>query len=142
DHGLELLQMEEAFGLPALVIPRVKVPVIVRLHGPWFLNGPAVGVPDDSGFKRRVRLERAAIAAAAGVTAPSKDVLDRVRKYYGLALTDAAVIPNPIQTIAASERWSPEGCDRNRILFIGRFDRHKGADVMVEAFVAVLRGRP
>jgi glycosyltransferase involved in cell wall biosynthesis len=59
-----------------------------------------------------------------------------------LALPGAEVIPNPVELVASADRWNLQGCDRNRIAFIGRFDRHKGGDTMIDAFAAVLRQHP
>jgi glycosyltransferase involved in cell wall biosynthesis len=69
-------------------------------------------------------------------------VLNATRKHYGLPLEDAEVIPNPVEPVGPADRWSLQRCDRNRIVFIGRFDRHKGGDTMIDAFAHVLRSHP
>lgn len=142
ESGLDLVQMEESFGWPRFVVPRSPVPVVVRLHGPWFLAGAALGLADRPDFADRVRREGRAIAMAAGVSTASRAVLDQVREHYGLPLENAVVIPNAIASVAEADRWSPSGCDPDRILFIGRFDRIKGADIVIEAFQRLLRTRP
>ena len=114
----------------------------VRLHGPWFLNGPADQVSEDSSFRRRVIDEGRAIAEADAVSAPSLDVLERTRAFYGLALQEAEIIPPPTPPIPSSTRWRPEECDPNLVLFVGRFDRHKGGDLIIEAFGQVLQTVP
>ena len=134
--------MEEAFGLAGWLQRAIPIPVCIRLHGPWFLNGAALGVPEDDAFRRRVALEGWAIRHASAVTAPSLDVLERTRTYYGLALEEALVIPNPTQPVDPARRWQLAGCDPKRVLFIGRFDRHKGGDLIVEAFGKVLQAMP
>ncbi len=138
---IEILQMEEAFGLPVRLIELRKIPIVVRLHGPWFLNGEVSGAPHDNEFERRVAAEREAIARADAITAPSLDVLNRTREYYGLPLKQAMVIPNPIELQEGGEPWSLAGCDRNRIAFVGRFDLHKGADVLIQAFARLAATR-
>ena len=134
--------MEEAFGWASWARRKVAIPVVVRLHGPWFLNGPLQGAPDDDTFRRRVREEGESIRTADEVTAPSRDVLERTRSYYGLELEGAAVIPNPMPSVPAERRWRPEGCDPGLVLFVGRFDRHKGGDLMIDAFAEVAREFP
>ena len=42
-RNIQLLEMEETFGSSAWVQRALSIPVCVRLHGPWFLNGPAAG---------------------------------------------------------------------------------------------------
>jgi glycosyltransferase involved in cell wall biosynthesis len=142
ERGVELLEMEESFGLVQLVKPQLPIPVVARLHGPHFANGAALGVPTDTTFHQRIRHEGVGIARADAVSAPSHDVLERTRAYYGLPLTGAALIPYPTPAVPAEHRWSLAECDPARLLFIGRFDRHKGGDVVIDAFRKVAQRLP
>ncbi|MBD2750169.1 glycosyltransferase family 4 protein [Microvirga sp. BT688] len=138
----DLLEMEETFGAAWYTQQLVSVPVVVRLHGPWFLNATALGLPHDEAFHRRDLAERRCIADAVGLTAPSQDVLNQVRERYDLELPHAVVIPNPAPLIPEEKQWSLEGSDRKSILFVGRFDRHKGGDLIIEAFRQIANVRP
>jgi glycosyltransferase involved in cell wall biosynthesis len=140
ERALDVFEMEESFGWAHWLRGVSRVPVCVRLHGPWFLNGRALGVPEDGQFRRRVEAERRAIVEADGITAPSRDVLDQTRDYYGLELKHAEVIPIPAPRVR--EHWRLDGADPKRIAFVGRFDRHKGGDLMIDAFARVLRAVP
>lgn len=130
----DLVEIEESFGFAEYVRRALDVPIVVRLHGPWFLNGPALGVREDAAFQRRVTCEGLTIARAAAVTAPSRDVLERVRQRYGLPLPGAEVIPCPGPVVPESQRWNGACCEANAVLFVGRFDRHKGGDLAIDAF--------
>jgi glycosyltransferase involved in cell wall biosynthesis len=141
-ESLHLVEMEESFGWAGLLSRKSPVPVVVRLHGPWFINGPAVGAKSDEAFHRRDRLEGLGIAQAAGVSAGCKSVLERTRQHFGLPLSNASAIPYPVDPIPPAERWSLAACDQGRVLFVGRFDRHKGADILLHAFSRVLREIP
>ena len=44
-RDIQLFEMEEAFGWPWWVRRAISIPICVRLHGPWFLNSPALGLP-------------------------------------------------------------------------------------------------
>lgn len=142
EGALDLLEVEESFGWPRHLVGRCPVPMVVRLHGPWFLNGVANGAAQDAAFHQRDSWERAGILAARAVTAPSRHVLEATRFHYALPLTGAEVIPNPVEPVAAKDRWNLQQCDRNRVVFIGRFDRHKGGDTMIDAFAHVLKSFP
>jgi glycosyltransferase involved in cell wall biosynthesis len=142
ERGAQLIEMEEAFGWSRLIKPAVPIPVVVRLHGPWFIMGPLRGAREDAEFRRRVWREGEAIRLADGITAPSRDILERTRAYYGLPLEDAEVIPNPASVIPASECWRLVDCNPCTILFIGRFDRHKGGDIIIDAFTRVASSFP
>jgi glycosyltransferase involved in cell wall biosynthesis len=141
-EGVEVFEMEESFGWCGEVAERSGVPVVGRLHGPWFLNGPAVGAPMDAAYHQRVERERRGILACQGITSPSKDVLEQTRRHYGIELPDAEAIPCPIEPLPEAERWTPEGAEPELVLFIGRFDRHKAGDVMIDAFAQVAAKRP
>jgi len=142
ERDIQVLEMEEAFGWAGWVRQHTSIPICIRLHGPWFLNGVAQGCPQDRMFRRRVLAEGRAIRAAHAITAPSRDVLERVRHFYGLALPDAQVIPGTTPAVMSDQRWRPENCDPKAVLFVGRFDRHKGGDLIIEAFGRVLRTIP
>jgi glycosyltransferase involved in cell wall biosynthesis len=131
---LDLFEMEESLGAAHFVADSIARPMIVRLHGPWCVVAPALGFPDDRTFRRRVALERRAICGADAVSSPSRYALASVRRHYGLGLPDAQVIPNPIAIQPVNRRWRYEACDKKTVLFVGRFDRLKGGDVVLAAF--------
>ena len=142
EQNIQVLEMEDAFGWARWVRQHTSIPVCVRLHGPWFLNGVVQGHAENREFRHRVLEEGRAIRAAHAITAPSHDVLERVREFYGLALPDAQVIPGTTPAVPADQRWRLEDCDLKAILFVGRFDRHKGGDLIIDAFDRVLQQIP
>ena len=66
--------------------------------------------------------------------------LQKPARFYGLELRDAEVIPNP--TGPATEHWRLDRADPWRVLFVGRFDRLKGGDLIIDAFARVLQEVP
>ena len=144
-HGVQLLELEESYGWARFVAGASPVPLVVRLHGPWFLNGAANGAPRDSEFKTKDRWERRGVLLASALSAPSRDVLERSRDHWQLGASTnrlEQVIPNPVEPVAPGDRWKLDECDRQRIAFIGRFDRHKGGDVMIDAFARITQVCP
>lgn len=142
ERGIQILEIEDAFGTARWICEGTPLLVTVRLHGPWFLNGTVLGVDPDAAYLARVRAEGDAIRAAHAVTAPSRNVLERTRAFYGLPLPDAEVIPGTVPAVPPERRWRAEVCDPRAILFVGRFDRHKGGDLIIEAFGRVRRRVP
>ncbi len=142
DFSPELLEMEESFGCAGRVSKHIRVPLVMRLHGPWFLNGAALGAPRNEVFRRRVAIEGKAIARAKAVTSPSKDLLDRVKREYEIELPRGEVIPNPAPAVDKGARWKLTSCDPDLVLFVGRFDRHKGGDLVIDAFSEIAANRP
>ena len=134
-HKVDVIEMEETFGL-SFAISRLKLlPVVVRLHGPWFLNG-RFNDPDDATALNRHRqeLEGRGIRAAQFVTAPSAEVLQSVKDHYKLSLPGSRVIPNPLDAAVEAETWDFNTCSKDSLLFVGRFDRRKGGDLVLRVF--------
>jgi glycosyltransferase involved in cell wall biosynthesis len=142
-HHLDVLEMEESFGWSLAASGRKLLPVVVRLHGPWFLNGNF----NSSGHKgpehfRRLKREGKSIAKADYVTAPSAAVLQAAKLYYNLTLPASTVIGNPINAAPRTDIWNANTCDRNTILFVGRFDARKGAELVLRAVAEITAIRP
>ena len=140
--GVDVLECSETFGVPMWMDPSIRVPVVVRVHGPWFLVGRLLGVPDDREFRNRVHAEGKCLEKARWVTCPSRDVLERTRDHYGIALENACVIGNPGAVSGSDQVWSQESADPDTVLFVGRFDNVKGGDLVLEAFEKLAQRRP
>jgi glycosyltransferase involved in cell wall biosynthesis len=134
-YQIDVLEMEESFGW-SYAISRLKLlPLVVRLHGPWVLNGRFSNSGNWIGQnRRRQKLEGRGIAHAQYITAPSAAVLQAVKDYYRLNLTACSVIPNPIDPAVEAETWNCNACRGDSLLFVGRFDALKGGDLVVRAF--------
>jgi len=143
DHQIDIMQMEESFAWHANVRNRFSFPVVARLHGPHFLNSSQdMGGAQNNSDIYRITQEGKALSQASAITAPSHDVMSQTKKYYKANWQHAAVFPNPIQMDETKPVWSLQTCDRNEILFVGRFDQHKGADILLEAFELVADDLP
>ena len=138
----DLFEVEESWGIGARAARLREFPTVVRLHGPWFLNGAVGGGPRDRAFAERDARERRVLRAAFAVSSPAEDVLERSRRHFRLPLAGAGVIPNPTRDVAPAQRWAPRPGEAPSILFVGRFDRHKGGDLAIDAFREVAADVP
>jgi len=140
---LDVFEMEESVGCSLTVSRLNLLPVVVRLHGPWFLNG-ASGNADYGSFRdrRREQREGLGISAAQIVTSPSAMVLQAVKDRYGLKLNESKVIPNPVQAACAKEVWNIATCRRDTLLFVGHIDKRKGTDLLLRAFANLAARNP
>lgn len=143
-HPIDLIEIEESFGFATHVIKSVNTPVIVRLHGPWFLTGASTKNFQPDAYLRRVTEEGEAIRRAAGVTAPSQFVLDATREFYDLPLPNALVIPNPasLPSICRETLETQIPPTARVILYVGRFEPLKGGDLAIEAFATLADRNP
>jgi glycosyltransferase involved in cell wall biosynthesis len=141
NRAIDIFQMEETHGWAQAVIERVPIPVVVRLHGPWFLLNRLVPTQREKPENRhREKREGQGLRAAAGVTAPSRVVLQNAMAHYRLDCP-TQVIANPVPVGSDAIYWKLNTCDRNLILFVGRFDHVKGADILLKAFAQLARER-
>jgi glycosyltransferase involved in cell wall biosynthesis len=138
---IDIIEMEESFGWSADIARRTSLPLLVKLHGPAFLT-----MPDEernSAFGReKVEREGNALRAANAIISPSNWALTRAVEHYGLTPRETGQINNPIGVDTDMPLWRLETCERNTILFVGRFDKIKGADVLLHAFYSLLKRRP
>ena len=138
---IDVIEMEESFGWSADVGRITSIPVLVKLHGPAFLSLVEDELATPLG-KLRVAREGQALASAAAIASPSVRTLQQTLERYRLAPTISEHVVNPISVRDDTPRWQLERCDPNTILFIGRFDLRKGADVLMQAFSRLLQERP
>jgi len=127
---IDVFEIEESFGWSYSVSRLRLIPVVVRLHGPWFLSGNF----DQLRNENKIAWEGRGIRHATYVTTGSAETLNAVKRYYGLDLSLSRVIPNPIEPAREREIWRGDACSTESILFVGRFDKIKGGDVVLRAF--------
>ncbi len=132
---LDVLEIEETHGWSFAVSRLNLLPVVVRLHGPWFVN--SIGTGDRGNAINRHREEREAqgIADAQMVTSPSANIIQLVKERYDLGLPNSVLIQNPMPAAPSGGKWNLTTCNRNTLLFVGRIDKRKGADLVIKAFV-------
>lgn len=133
-YKVDILEVDESFGVAKYLVKKTKIPIVTRLHGPWFIHGPIMHLDKENDYHMRVESEGEAIRLSNGVTAPSLDVLNRVREFYGILLPNALVIPNPVPAVLQKNQWQYRSGKKQTILVVGRFDLHKGGDLALDAF--------
>jgi glycosyltransferase involved in cell wall biosynthesis len=127
------LEIEESFGL-AEHFKKRNFSLVVRAHGPFFKGAAALGIPFDRRVRDRCAAEARAIQYADGISVPSQYVLDAISREWEISGIPTAVIPNPAVAVPKHLRWRPNATGPKKILYVGRFDRLKGADLMLQAF--------
>lgn len=138
---IDVVEMEESFGWFSEVQELLPMPVVVKLHGPAFLSlvEEELSAPAN---QAKISAERWALSRVRHVTSPSLDTLVRTRSHCDLPLEWGRVIPNPIVFGNDIPLWSREIADPNLLLFVGRFDKRKGGDLVIRAFGQLLLQRP
>lgn len=140
DHGIEVLLMEESYGWAGAVRAAVSIPVVATLHGPQWLHRVTTTPPRHGPEARRESWERAGLQRVDAIISPSRDVLDRTRAEWGLPDIPTTVVGNAV-ALPTVDRPAAQSTEP-RLLFIGRFDRIKGADILLDAFTRVAATHP
>jgi glycosyltransferase involved in cell wall biosynthesis len=110
--------------------------VVVRLHAPAFLTARLAAEPGDLDLRAGEALEAASARCADLVTAPSRALATLVRRRWRLAARRVRVVPNPLDEARFSPGLESE-VREGRVLVVGRVERAKGQDLLVEALPAI-----
>lgn len=135
---IDIVEMEESFGWFAEVQQRVSMPVVTKLHGPAFLTQVEHARLSEE-LTQRIAREGSALQGARFVFAPSTDVITKTFDRYAITQLQRVVIPNPVVTpMDAQHIWRANHCDPRLLLFVGRFEKIKGADFLLRVFRTML----
>jgi glycosyltransferase involved in cell wall biosynthesis len=138
---IDIIDMEESFGWFADIEARTSIPTLVRLHGPTFLSHVQEELRTPF-FQERLVREGRALATSAAMTSPSALTLKQTLERYALTPREARCIVNPISMDSDTPIWDLDRCQKDTILFVGRIDLRKGADILLKAFQLLLADKP
>jgi len=116
-------------------------PVVARLHAPSFLTARLAAERRNFDSRAGEALEAASVHCARSITSPSQALADVVRRRWRVPATRVSVVPNPID----EDQFAPAAQDAEvagSILVVGRVERAKGQDVLVEALPAIREAVP
>jgi glycosyltransferase involved in cell wall biosynthesis len=115
--------------------------VVVRLHAPSFMTARLAADPADLDLRAGEALEASSVRAAQLVTAPSRALGVLVARRWRLPASRIRVVPNPIdETLFTSPLRSTER--EQSILIVGRVERAKGLDLLIDALPEIRRMVP
>ena len=138
--GVQVFEIEESFGWAGRLTGK-GVAIVERLHGPHvFVRDPVETVEQKRLGDQRQRAEQESFSIVQSITAPTQKLLEAMRD-HGINMAITRAIPNPMP-VGSHAAWSMDRADPDQILFVGRFDWCKGADVAIRAFAHAVRRRP
>ena len=140
-NPIDVIEMEETFGWAGEVARTSNIPVVVKLHGPAFLHLVEEELRTAFGAERAWR-EGLELARLPVIVAPSRSTLHRTVSHYSLRSTILEHVVNPVAIPADFTLWSLDSCNRYTVLFVGRFDKIKGGDLILGAFQRLLSREP
>lgn len=112
--------------------------IVVRLHTARIFVDRFNAVPSEKSRKSEYWLEKQAILRADALTAPTRAVVDLTNTWLSLQSSRMWVVPNPVNT----KTFTPsEGRKEMEVLYVGRLERLKGVQTLIEALPCILRQR-
>ena len=141
-NPIDVVEMEESFGWSADVAQRTGIPVLVRLHGPAFLSHTEEELAATDFGRLRIDREGAALRQTEAIVSPCQKTLLQTIERHQISNPEVHHIVHPMSMDEDTPLWRLGDCDRDSILFVGRFDLRKGADVVLQAYRSALRQRP
>jgi glycosyltransferase involved in cell wall biosynthesis len=139
---IDILEIEESFGWHYFLQKKVSFPIAMRLHGPHYINGTMGEREIKTIDKQRFKREERAFRAAKYVNAPCRWILDESQDKYNIVWPVQTVFFNPLSVLPSKQCWSSSSYTPMQLLFVGRFDAHKGGDIVIRAFAQILLSEP
>ena len=138
---IDVIEMEESFGWAKQIACRTGIPVVVKLHGPAFMSLVEEEL-DTEEARLKIIAEGKALQHLPVIISPARRTLDDTLARYQLTPRYSQHVVNPLVLPHGAPLWTLEGCDRKTILFVGRFDKRKGGDLVLHAFAKLLAVDP
>jgi glycosyltransferase involved in cell wall biosynthesis len=146
-HGLDLAEFPD-WGSEAYIhllnrSASNRFPVVVHLHGPIVMFAHAIGWPDpNSEFYRVARsMEETCLRLADAVFSSSRCSADWCVRHYKLSPASVPILHTGVDT----SHFQPATVQKNArptIVYVGRIERNKGADVLVDAGIRLAQNDP
>ena len=137
----DVIEMEESFGWAAAVARQTGIPMVVKLHGPAFMHLVEEDLATPHGQEKVLR-EGVALSSLPVIIAPALFTLRKTLTRYGLQPKIGQQVVNPVALAEGAPLWQFDVCERDTILFVGRFDKVKGGDLILLAFQRLLALKP
>jgi glycosyltransferase involved in cell wall biosynthesis len=136
---IDIVEIPEFGGAGAACTKPLPFPVVINFHMSSALVDEINGTKPDKNRLTQYSYEEKTVHNASGYRSPSEAILNDVSKRYTIDHKKITVIPNPVSSkpFDAIEKYHT-GDLRFHILFTGRLERRKGAELLLKGIKEIL----
>ncbi|NLL12147.1 MAG: glycosyltransferase family 4 protein [Fibrobacter sp.] len=139
EGNIDIAEFPDYGGLAFACIRSLPFPVVINFHMPSEIVDKINQTELTSSRKSFHRFERKAIANGQGFRCPSMALKSEICKLYALQPSDIITIRNPVSTLHFDRISKKDNMNRFDLLFTGRLERRKGAEVLIKALPSILQ---
>lgn len=141
---IDIIEIPEYNGLASEFIGPLPFSVVITFHTPTLLIDELNHTAPTASRKKMYSYERRALKKAVAFRCPSNSLAKIVSERFAIPLQRIAIIPNPISTapFTVVEKKQPKADTACEILFSGRLERRKGAELMLRTIDQILSISP
>lgn len=138
--SLNVVEIPEYNGLATQFLPPLPFQLVINFHTPTILIDELNLTPITAQQKKWYYYEKRAVKNATAFRCPSKSLAEKLRGIFSLSPEKITVIRNPIPTtfFDGIEKRHDTSDERCEILFSGRLERRKGAEVILRTISDIL----
>ncbi len=119
-----------------------RIPTVVKLHGPMEIIRSVNRMKRDPAFDCLANWERRMTLMADQVTCPSLHLAEEMSRRWGMEIDQIEIIPYPVDDRQFSPKEEASKFEPQTILFVGRIEKNKGADVLFASIPKILERFP
>ncbi len=140
-HGkfpLDIVEVPEYNGLACDLGPPLPFPVVVHFHTPTELVDLYNAIKINRDRKQWHTFEQNACLNASAYRCPSTALAEEISKRYGIPENKIRIIRHPFDTSLFDAIAKTRSSDHIDVLFIGRLERRKGAEILLKNIQRIL----
>lgn len=138
DDKLDIVEFPDYGGLSFACKATMPFPVVINFHTPSVVVDNINNIKPTPPHKSLYSFEKKSIRRANAFRCPSNSLKSEVCNLYKIPESDICLIRNPVDTRRFDCLSNVTPDDQYEILFAGRLERRKGAEILIKSIASIL----